>query len=102
MLSGNITNGNHILISAYNALYGKFGIKMAYFSGLSPRCTIFSASDHFSGEFMISPMVPSNLSNVTGDEIRLERFSQNGANTVILPNVIIEEGCVVGAMSLVK
>jgi len=31
MLSGTITIGNHIHISAYNALYGKFGIKMADF-----------------------------------------------------------------------
>ncbi len=102
ILSGTITLGNYIHISAYNALYGKFGIVMEDFSGLSPRCTVFSASDDFSGQSMISPMVPSQLSNVSGGEVRIGRFSQIGVNSVILPNIVLEEGTVIGAMSLVK
>lgn len=102
MLSGTISLGSYIHISAYNALYGKFGITMEDFSGLSPRCTVFSASDDFSGQSMISPMVPSNLTNVSGGEVRIRRFSQVGANCVILPNLVLEEGTVIGAMSLVK
>ena len=44
ILSGEIKLGNYIHISAYSALYGSLGIEMESFTGLSPRCTIFSAS----------------------------------------------------------
>lgn len=102
ILSGQITLGDYIHIAAYSALYGKFGIEMESFTGLSPRCTIFSASDDFSGHYLISPMVPSELTNVTGGKVTLKQFSQVGANCVILPDVTINEGVAIGAMSLVK
>ncbi|OHX64939.1 acyltransferase [Flammeovirga pacifica] len=102
ILSGSITLGSYIHISAYTALYGKMGIIMEDYSGLSPRCTIFSANDDFSGEFMISPMVPKEYTNVTGGVITIKRYVQVGTNSILLPNITLEEGAVVGAMSLVK
>lgn len=102
LLSGRISLGNHIHISAYSALYGRFGIKMRDYSGLSQRCTLISASDDFSGNHMIGPMVPEELTDVTGGEIILNRFCQIGAGSIVLPNVEIMEGSVVGAMSLVR
>ena len=102
ILSGNITLGNYIHISAYSALYGKMGIVMEDYTGLSPRCTVFSASDDFSGAYMISPMVPATYTNVQGGQVTLKQFAQVGANTVILPKVTLHQGAVVGAMSLVK
>lgn len=102
ILSGEITLGNYIHIAAYCALYGKYGIVMDDYTGLSPRCTLFSASDDFGGDYLISPMVPEAYTNVTGGLIHIKKFSQIGANTVILPNVTIAEGVAVGAMSLVK
>lgn len=102
ILSGKITLGNFIHISAYTAMYGRFGIVMDDYTGLSPRCSLFSASDDFGGDYLISPMVSSEFTNVTGGAIHLHRFSQIGAGTIILPNVTINEGVAVGAMSLVK
>ncbi|WP_281613894.1 hypothetical protein [Flammeovirga sp. SubArs3] len=102
ILSGKITLGNYIHISAYSALYGKMGIVMEDFTGLSPRCTVFSASDDFSGLYLISPMVPLEYSNVTGGLVTFKRFSHAGANTVILPCVTLNEGAVTGALSLVN
>ena len=102
ILSGEITLGNYIHIAAYSALYGKFGIEMEDFTGLSPRCTIFSATDDFSGEYLISPMVPAEFTNVTGGKILIKQFSQIGAGSIIMSNVTIEEGVAVGAMSFVS
>jgi galactoside O-acetyltransferase len=102
ILSGNIKLGSYIHISPFCALYGKFGIEMEDYTGLSPRCTVFSASDDFTGEYMVSPMVPDELTNVTGGKVTIKRFSQIGAGTVILPDVTLHEGTAVGAMSLVK
>lgn len=102
ILSGEITLGNYIHIAAYSALYGKFGIEMEDFTGLSPRCTIFSATDDFSGEYLISPMVPAEFTNVTGGKVTIQRLSQIGAGSVVLPNITIAEGTAVGSMSLVN
>lgn len=101
ILSGEITLGSYIHIGAYCGLYGKFGIRMDDFTGLSPRCTLFSASDDFSGDYLISPMVPEEFTNVFGGMIIINKFSQIGAGTIILPDVTIEVGVAVGAMSLV-
>ena len=47
ILSGVINLGSNIHISAYCALYGAYGINMEDYTGLSPRCTVFSATDDF-------------------------------------------------------
>lgn len=101
ILSGKIKIGNYIHISAFTALYGKFGIEMGDYSGLSPRCTIFSASDDFSGNYMIGPMIDPKFTNVTGGLVSLGKYSQLGSNCVVLPGVSIGEGVTVGAMSLI-
>lgn len=102
ILSGEIILGSYIHIGAYSALYGKFGIVMDDYTGLSPRCTIFSATDDFGGDYLISPMVSEDYTNVTGDLIHICRFSQIGAGSIMLPGSSTDEGVVVGAMSLVK
>lgn len=102
ILSGYITLGSHIHISAFSALYGSHGIEMEDYTGLSPRCTVFSASDDFSGDYLISPMSVKELTNVTGGKVLIKKYSQIGAGSVILPNLTIEEGVALGAMSLVK
>jgi len=101
ILSGQIKLGNYIHISAYVALYGSAGIELDDFSGVSPRCTIFSASDDFSGNYMIGPMVPETLTNVSKGKVHLKKYVQIGAGSIILPDVTVNEGSVIGAMSLV-
>ncbi len=81
ILSGTIKLGSHIHISAYSALYGK--------------------TDDFSGDYLIGPMVDESLTNVTGGEVRIGRYSQLGAGCVVMPKVRIGEGVALGAMSLV-
>ena len=102
ILSGNIKIGNYVHISAYVALYGKYGIEINDFCGCSARCTLYSATDDFSGNFMISPMVPEELTNIISGKIILKKFVQIGANTLIMPKTICEEGAAVGAMSFVN
>lgn len=102
ILSGNITLGSHIHISAYVALYGAEGIVLEDYTGISPRSTIYSAMDDFSGEYLIGPIHPEEYTNVTGGKVLVKKYSQIGANCVIFPNLIIEEGVVVGACSMVR
>lgn len=102
ILSGQITLGNYIHISAFSAFYGRFGIEMEDFTGVSPRTTVFSASDDFSGEHMIGPMVPEKFTQLRTGKVLIKRFSQIGVNSVIMPGVTIDEGTAVGAMSFVN
>jgi len=101
ILSGNIELHSHIHISAYTALYGNSGIILEDYSGLSPRTTIFSEVDDFCGNYLVGPIHNIEFRNLTKGTVIIKKFSQVGANTVILPNVIIGEGVAVGAMSLV-
>lgn len=102
LLSGTISIGSNIHIAAYSALYGGGGITMEDNSGLSPRCTLISATDDFSGDYLVGACVDDSLRNVIKGEILIKKYAQIGSGTTILPNVVINEGVAVGAMSLVK
>ena len=75
---------------------------MEDYTGLSPRCTVFSASDDFSGDFLISPMAPLEQTNVKGGLVVVKKYSQIGAGSIIMPDLEIGEGVAVGAMSYVN
>jgi|WetSurSiteA1Bulk_404760.scaffolds.fasta_scaffold01196_7 acetyltransferase-like isoleucine patch superfamily enzyme len=102
ILSGHITIGSYVHISAYTALYGKMGIELGDFSGLSPRVIVFSATDDFSGNSLIGPTVPKIYTNVCGGKVVIGKYVQVGAGSIVMPKVIIGEGAAIGAMSLVK
>lgn len=102
ILSGHIIIKNNIHIAAYCALYGGGGIIMDDNSGISPRCTLLSATDDFSGEYLVGVCVDDKYRNIIKGTIRLCKYVQIGAGTIILPNVVIDEGTAVGAMSLIN
>ena len=102
ILSGNIDIGSNIHISAYCALYGSKGIFIKDFSGMSPRCIVFSASDDFGGDFLIGPVHPPQFTNVCGGPVIINSYVQLGANTTVMPNLEIGEGAVTGVFTLVR
>lgn len=102
ILSGNIVIGSHIHIAAYCALYGAKGIVLEDYTGLSARVTLYSAMDDFSGDYLVGPIHKEDFINVVGGPVILRPYSQVCANSIVFPNVTIEEGCVIGAMSLLK
>lgn len=101
ILSGKIKLDNNIHISAYSALYGRYGIEMNDFSGLSPRCIVFSASDDFSGDFLTGPKADSQFTNVTGGKVSIGKYSQLGSGCIVFPKIKIAEGDSVWPVSLV-
>jgi galactoside O-acetyltransferase len=102
ILSGKVHLGDYIHISAQCLLYGARGIIMGDFSGLSPGCKVFSATDDFSGEHLIGPMVPEQFTLVEGGPVVIGKYVQVGAGSIILPKLDIGEGVAVGSMSLVN
>ncbi|NVO18755.1 MAG: acyltransferase [Bacteroidetes bacterium] len=102
ILSGEISIGSFIHISAYSALYASFGIEIEDFVTISGRVTIYSQNDDYSGKYMTNPMLPVEFTNITGGTVVLKKHSIIGAGSIILPGVILNEGCCVAALSLVK
>jgi galactoside O-acetyltransferase len=102
ILSGHITIGSHVHISAYVALYGSMGIELEDYTGISPMSTVYSAMDDFGGDYLIGPIHPSEKTHVTGGKVTLKRYSQIGTHSVVFPNLTIGEGAVVGACSMVR
>ena len=101
IVSGNVTFGNNVHISAYSALYGAEGIEFKDYSGCSARTTIYSAIDDFSGDYLIGPIQPKHLTNLKGGKVTIGEYVQLGAHCLVFPNVTIHDGSVVGALSLV-
>ncbi len=58
--------------------------------------------DDFGGQWLIGPIHPEETTHVTGGKITLKRYSQVGSGCTLFPGVTLEEGSVVGAMSLVN
>ena len=102
ILSGEIVIKNNIHIAAYCALYGGGGIVMEDNSGLSPRCILLSATDDFSGEYLVGACVDDKYRHIIRGTIVLRKYAQIGSGTTILPKVEIGEGAAIGAMSLVN
>jgi galactoside O-acetyltransferase len=102
LLSGNINLGSYIHISSYCGLFGSAGIEIRDFAGLSPRVTIFSESDDFNGEHMVGPMIPNEFRGVTSKKVTISKYVQIGAGSVVMPGVILNEGCAVAALSYVN
>lgn len=100
--AGGIRIGKYVHVGCYSALIGQGSIVLDDFSGVSGRVSIYSSSDDYSGNFMCHATIPDEYRNVHTGDVILKKHSIIGAGSVILPDVVIEQGVVVGALSLVK
>lgn len=94
--------GNYIHIAVYVSLMGEGKITLEDYSGLSSRVSVYSSNDDYSGEFMSNPTVPTELTNVTHADVKIGRHVLVGSGAIILPGITLNEGVVVGALSLVN
>lgn len=81
---------------------GKSGLLMMYnFANIASGARIIVVSDDFT-QGMINPIVPVKYRRLIGGSIIMHPFTVVGANSVVLPNVIMMEGSVLGANSLLR
>jgi len=97
-----VTIGDWVHLAAFSALFGRGGISVDDFAGLSSRVSVYSTNDDYSGEHMTNPTIPDEYTGVVTAPVRIGRHVVVGASSVILPGVTIPEGCAVGALSLVR
>ncbi|MGC3874660.1 acyltransferase [Halomonas sp. GXIMD04776] len=75
---------------------------MADFCGLAYGTKVFSQSDDYSGETMVSSLVDKKYKNEFFSRVVLEKHVIVGAGSIIFPGVEVKEGCSIGAMTLVN
>ena len=81
---------------------GEPGVYLYDFCTLAYGVKIFAQSDDYSGTTMVNSLIPKKYKNELFAQVVLEKQVIVGANSTILPGVIISEGCSVGAMALVN
>jgi len=99
---GGIKIGSHVHIAVYCSLIGDAQIILDDFSGISSKTAIYSSTDDYSGICLTNPTVSKDFTNVISGLVHLKKHVIVGAGTIILPNVTLEEGVAVGALSLVN
>jgi acetyltransferase-like isoleucine patch superfamily enzyme len=103
ILSGKISIGNFVHISAYTGLWGGMaGIILESYTTISSRCAIYAVSDDYSGEALTNPMVPEEKRKILNFQVILQKYSIIGSGCTVLPGCIIEEGAAIGAMTLIN
>ena len=103
VLSGKIVIGNYVHINPFTGVFaGEAGVFFNDYANLASRVTIYAVSDDYSGNYMTSPLLSKEVTNITQSPVHIGRHVIIGTGTSILPGVDIGEGCAIGAMSLVK
>lgn len=100
--SGGIDIGSHIHIAVFSSLIGAGKITLLDFCNISSKVAIYSSNDDYSGEYMTNPTIPKEFTNVSHGPVTIGKHVIIGSGSVILPNVILEEGAAVGALSMVN
>src|SRR6476661_2499795 len=70
------------------------------FTGLSGGVRVYTGNEDYSGGCLTNPSVPEPYRLPTRSFVHIKKHAIVGANTVILPGVVIGEGAAIGANSL--
>ncbi len=95
------TIGDFVHIGSFTSITGGGQFLMEDFSGLSSGVRVYTGNEDYSGEFLTNPTVPFPYRVPTRAFVTLRKHAIIGANAIILPEVEIGQGAVVGANSLV-
>lgn len=101
-----LETGDYVHISSHVSIIGgKDGLlKMGNFTNISTHGVIVCGSDAFKGEGIVSaPNLPQEYRDtVIIEPVIFEDFANTGARVTILPGVVLPQGVVIGAHSLVR
>ena len=96
--------GDYVHIGPFITVIGGAQSKLIveHFSSIAAGSRIIAGSDNFLGDGFTSVTVPDEFRDtVKYSTIHIKRFAGIGTNAVIMPGVVIAEGTVIGACSLV-
>jgi acetyltransferase-like isoleucine patch superfamily enzyme len=93
--------GNNVHIASFTSISGGEEFTMGDFSALSSGVRIFTGTDDFKEWGFGNSTVEEEYRNTLRSPVRIENFCVIGANSVVLPGVVVAEGATVGAGSVV-
>lgn len=103
VLSGKLKFGRNVHIAPHCLLAGgEKGISMKDFSGLAYFVQVFSQSDDYTGNYMTNPTIPSEFKREKKSPVYIGKHVIVGAGSIIFPGVRVEDGCSVGASSVIN
>jgi galactoside O-acetyltransferase len=93
--------GSFVHIGSFTSITGGGELILEDFSGLSSGVRIYTGNEDYLGGCLTNPTVPYPYRVATRSFVHIKKHAIIGANTVILPGVVIGEGAAIGANSLV-
>lgn len=93
--------GNYVHIASFSSITGGNLLQIGDYAAISQGCRILTASDDFKDFGFGNSTIANEFRNIYSAPISIGNFCIIGANSVVLPNVIIGEGATIGANSVV-
>lgn len=93
--------GSFVHIASFTSITGGGEFLMEDFAGLSGGVRVYTGNEDYLGGCLTNPAVPAPYRVPIRSFVHIKKHAIIGANSVILPGVVIGEGAVVGANSLV-
>jgi acetyltransferase-like isoleucine patch superfamily enzyme len=102
VVSGRLKFGRNIYVGPLSLVAGgEEGVVFEDFSTLAYHTQVFTQSDDYLGETMTNPTVPPKFKNENKLAVHIGRHAIIGAGSIVMPGVVVADGCSVGANSLV-
>jgi acetyltransferase-like isoleucine patch superfamily enzyme len=93
---------SNVHIEPLASLVSHHGISIGSFCTISHGVRLFTASADYSGNSFTNRFPQDKFQNPIVGGIEIKDHVIIGANSVVMPNIIIEEGAAVGALSFVR
>ena len=101
LATGPLTIGCYTHIAAGVFIAAKAGFEMKNFANIAHGARIYTINDDYSGEHLMGPTIPPELLSLNPGAVLMEEHANIGAGAVVLPGVTMDEGSVLGALSLI-
>ncbi|MDH5881563.1 acyltransferase [Vibrio sp. S/42/10] len=103
IISGNVDIGCFCHITPFCLIAGGTeGVTLSSYVTLAYGVKVFSQSDDYTGSTMTNSIIPKKYKNEYCAKVEIREHSIIGTNSIIMPGVVIEIGCSIGANSLVN
>ena len=101
MVSGKVKIGRNVHITPQCLVAGGLpGVEIGNFVALAYGVKVFAQSDDYSGNSMTNSTIPKKFKNEILKTVKIHDHVIIGANSTVMPGVVVGTGCAVGAASL--